>query len=134
MIRFLVNTVINLASAAVALLIAGAVLDGVEVPVLGFVWAVLIFVVASGLLTPFIANMARKYAPAALGGIGLIATVVALWLATLFGGLTIRGVTDWILATVIVWLVTSLASWILFAVWGKKHLAARAEARGASRR
>lgn len=134
MIRFAIRTVIDLASSALALLVASWLVPGVNLAVRGFVVAVVVFVLASALLTPFAANMARKYAPAALGGIGIIATLLALWLATIFGGLTITGAVDWALATLIVWLVTSLGAWALFAVWGKKKLQDRDDARADARR
>jgi hypothetical protein len=77
---------------------------------------------AQGILTPFIFNLARRYASAILGGIGLISTFLALWIATLFpGGLTIRGI-GWVLAPLLVWTVTALGGWILMGVVFKRYL------------
>lgn len=125
MFRFLSNLVINLITSTIALLIAAWVLPGVAVTVSGFVAAVVVFVVANAILGPFVFNMARQYAAAMLGGIGLVSTLLALWLAAIFGGLTITGIVSWVLASLIVWVITALGSWILLAVWTKRHLAKR---------
>lgn len=110
----LMRVVVFLASSALGLLIAAWLVNGVTVRVLGFVVAVVVFAAAQAVLAPFIAKMANRYASALLGGIGLISTLVALFLASLFtSGLTIRGVGSWIAATVVVWLVSALATLFL---------------------
>lgn len=117
MIRFLLSLGISLVSAAVALLVASAVVDGVRVQVGGFVVAVVVFAVAQALLSPFVFSIARKYASAVLGGIGIVSTMLALFVATLFpGGLQIRGVTAWVVAPLVVWLITALGTWLLGAL------------------
>jgi hypothetical protein len=58
--------------------------------------------------------MASRYASAFLGGIGLVSTLAALILASVFThGISIRGVGSWIAATVVVWVVTALATLLL---------------------
>lgn len=58
--------------------------------------------------------MASRYASAFLGGIGLVSTLAALILASvLTDGLTIRGIGSWVAATVVVWLVTAIATLLL---------------------
>ena len=117
MIRFLLSVAISLVSAALALLVAAWLVDGVTVQTTGFVVAVVVFSVAQGLLAPFVFNVARKYASAVLGGIGLVSTVLGLFVATLFpGGLQISGVTAWVLSALVVWLITALGTWILGAL------------------
>lgn len=114
MIRFLLNFAINLVLAALGLLLAGALFDGVTVSGSGFVVAVLVVAVAQAVLTPFVFSMARKYASAVLGGVGLISTLLALWIATLFpGGIEITGAGDWAGATLVVWLTLALGGWLL---------------------
>ncbi|GAA4624620.1 hypothetical protein GCM10023113_14370 [Cellulomonas oligotrophica] len=114
MVRLLLRAVVFLASAALGLLAASALLDGFEVHPSGFVVAVLVFALAQSVLAPFIAKMANRYAPAFLGGIGLLSAFVALLLAsTLTDGLTIEGVSTWVLASLVVWLVTALATFFL---------------------
>lgn len=114
MVRFLIRAAIFLVTAALGLLVAAWILPEVVLSPSGFITAVIVFALAQSILAPFILNMARKYAPAMLGGIGLVSTFVALLIASLFpGGLTITGVPAWVLATLIVWLVTALGGWVL---------------------
>ncbi|MBN0038840.1 phage holin family protein [Cellulosimicrobium cellulans] len=114
MIRFLLSFAINVVLAAVGLLVASSLFDGVTVHASGFVLAVLIFAVAQAVLAPFVFNVARRYASAILGGIGLVSTFLALWVATLVGdGLEISGASTWIGVTVVVWLIGALGGWFL---------------------
>lgn len=113
MIRFLIRTAIFLGSAAIGILAAVWLLPEVSVSATGFVTAVVLFAVAQSLLSPFITKIATRNAPAFLGGIGLVSTFAALIVASVFGGLSISGWRTWILATIIVWLVTALATVLL---------------------
>ena len=114
MIRFLIHVLINLATAAIGLLLAGWIVPGVLLQPTGFVVAVVVFALAQGVLGPFVFNVARQYASAILGGIGLVTTLIALAIASLFdGGLSISGFMAWVGATLLVWIVTALGGWIL---------------------
>ncbi len=114
MLRFLIRLAIYLGTAALALVITSLILPGFRISASGFLIAIGVFALAQSILTPFIINMARKYAPAVLGGIGLVSTFVALLIASFFpGGLTISGIDTWILASLIVWLITALGGWLL---------------------
>ena len=123
MIRLLIRTGINLATAALGLLIASWVIDGVTLSTSGFIVAVVVFAIAQTILGPFVFNLARQYANAILGGIGLVTTLLALFIATLFpGGLRIDGVTAWVLAPLVVWIVTALGGWILAILFLKEKV------------
>ena len=126
MIRFLLSTASNLVMAAVALLLAGWWLgEWVTLNLGGFIVAVAVFTAAQAILAPFVFNMARKYASAMLGGIGLVSTFLALWVATLFnGGVTVHGL-GWVLAPLIIWIVTALGGWIIVGVFVERYLAKR---------
>ena len=115
MIRFLVRSLIFLVSAAVGLLVAAWLVDGVAVTAGGFLVAVVLFAVIQSILTPFLAKVTATNASALLGGVGLLSTFVALWLTTLIGdSLTIDGgVSTWLAAIVIVWLATALATLLI---------------------
>ena len=114
MVRLLLRGVVFLASSAIGLLVAAWLIPGVSVTVSGFVVAVVVFSVAQAILSPFIFKMARRYASAFLGGIGLLSTLVALILASvLTHGVSIRGLGSWVAATVVVWLVTAAATLML---------------------
>ncbi|MGK2904674.1 MAG: phage holin family protein [Mycobacterium sp.] len=114
MIRFLLRIAVFLASSAIGLLVASWIVPGVTLRPLGFMTAVVIFTVAQGILSPFFLKMASRYASAFLGGIGLVSTLAALVLAAQFSsGISIRGIGSWIAATVLVWLVTAVATLVL---------------------
>lgn len=114
MVRFLIRLAIYLGTVALALLITSWILQGFTLSISGFIVAIVVFALAQSILTPFIVNMARKYAPAVLGGIGLVSTFVALLLASLFpGGITLSGIDTWVLASLIVWLITAVGGWLL---------------------
>ncbi len=114
MVRFLLRMVVFLGSSAIGLLVAAWLVPGMSVSVSGFVTAVVLFSLVQAILSPFIFKMASRYASAFLGGIGLVSTLVALILASvLTHGLTIRGAGSWVAATVLVWLVTALATLLL---------------------
>lgn len=114
MIRLLIRAAINLVSAAIGLLVANAVLDDLEVTASGFVLTVVIFALAQAILAPFILVVVKRNAEAFLGGVGIVSTLVALWIASLFGdALTISGLATWLIAAVIVWLAAALASFLL---------------------
>jgi hypothetical protein len=135
MIRFLLNVAISIVSAAIALLVISAVVDGVVVHATGFVVAVLVFTAAQALLAPFVVNIARQYASAILGGIGLVSTFLALFVATLFpNGLQIDGVTAWVFSTLIAWVITALGTWILGVLiikrWWERRQLAKAASHG----
>lgn len=123
-VRFLLRVLVFLAAAAIGLLVAGWLVPGVTLRPWGFVTAVLVFAVAQAILAPFFLKMASRYASAFLGGIGLVSTLAALILASLFSnGLSIRGIGSWVGATIVVWLVTAVATLVLPALVLKKKAA-----------
>ena len=131
MITFLIRALIFLVSAAVGLIVADLVLDGFRIDWSswwGFVFAVVIFAVLQSVLTPWAAKVARRNAPALLGGIGIVSTFVALLVVVLIpgAGLTI-GLPwwTWVVAPMIVWVVTALATWLLPGLFLKKKVAER---------
>lgn len=126
MIRLLVRTLIALAGNAIGLIVAAAVLDGVDLDATSFLVAVVIFTVVFALIQPFLAVQLRRAGSAALGGVALIATLVSLIVTDLLSkGLSISGIGTWIAATVIVWVVALLAVFILPFLGLKKYLEER---------
>lgn len=114
MVRMLIRAGISLLTAALGLLVASVILERFEVAVVGFITASLVFAIAQAIFTPFVFSVARKHAPALLGGIGLVSTFVALVIASLLtDGVRITGISTWILASLIVWVVTALGTWLL---------------------
>ena len=128
MIRFLVRTAIVLVGNAVGLIVASLVFDDFEIDVTGFVVSLIIFTVATALMTPFLESTMRRSrsTSAAVGGVALISTFIALLITDVFSdGLEISGIGTWIGATVIVWLASLLAVFILPFLGLKKYLEER---------
>lgn len=130
MIRILVRGLILLLAAGVGLLVAVSIVDGMSIDATSFVLVAALFAVIQSVLTPFFAKVAHRNAPALLGGVGLITTFVALLATSLVSsGLTIDGAPAWLEATLIVWLVTMLATLVIPLVLVKLGLQAAADRR-----
>jgi hypothetical protein len=130
MVRFLIRAAIFLGTAALGLLIAWWLLPGFDIDWAGFLVAMVVFAIAQSLLSPLITKLATRHAPEVLGGVGLVSTFLALLLATVIAnGLRIDGLLTWVLATLIVWLVTALGTWLLSVALLKRRVGARRDAR-----
>ncbi len=133
MITFLIRAAIFIVSAALGLIAADLILPGFSLhwnDWWGFVLAVLIFAVLQSVLAPWLFTITRRHANALIGGIGLVSTFVALLIAVIVpaAGIGIDGPVSWILGTLIVWLVTALATWLLPPLFIKKRVDARRDA------
>jgi uncharacterized membrane protein YvlD (DUF360 family) len=99
------------------------VLDRMHVNATSFLVAVVIFTTVLALLQPFIVAQVRRAAPPLVGGVALIATFVSLLITTIVSdGLSISGLSTWIAATVIVWIGSLLAVFILPYLGLRKYL------------
>ena len=131
MIRFLVRTAIVLIGNAVGLIVASLVFDDFEINVTGFIVSLIIFTIVAALMTPFLESTLRRNqsTSAALGGVALISTFVALLVTDVVSDvLDISGIGTWIGATVVVWLASLLAVFILPFLGLKKYLDNRRDA------
>ena len=109
-----IRIVLALAGNAIGLLVASLVLDKMTISGVAFVIAVVIFTVLTAVIEPILDRIAERNAPALQGGSALLTTLLALVVTALLSdGLAISGTATWILATVIVWLVTVVAGVIL---------------------
>ena len=118
MLTLLIRALIFLVSAALGLIAADLLLPGFFLhwnDWWGILLAVVIFAVLQSILAPWLLKITRRHANALIGGIGLLSTFVALLIAVLIpaAGIGIDGPVAWIIGTLIVWLVTALASWLL---------------------
>jgi putative membrane protein len=126
MIRLLVSTLIQLAANAVGLLLATLVLDGMTISWGAFLLAVVFFTVVEVVLGPLIRQMAVKKANALLGSTALVVTLLGLLVTNLVSdGLSIEGLSTWVLATIIVWLTSLLATILLPIVLVKRKVEER---------
>ncbi len=113
-IRLVITFCIFLLAAGLGLLIAALVLPGVSINAASFLLDVAIFAVLRSVISPFVIKVTMRNARALVGAAGLIATVVALVLTTIISdGLTINGAQTWVLATLIIWLVSMLAAFLI---------------------
>ena len=111
---WLVRVGLSLAAACVGLIVAALLLKGVTLTWEGFIITVVVFALAQSLLSPLIVKLVTHNAPAFLGGIGIVSTLVSLIIASLFAnGIKIDGLGTWVLATLIIWLVTAIASFVV---------------------
>ncbi len=114
MTRTLIKIALAVAGNALGLLAADLVLDDMSLSASGFIVAVLVFTVIALIARPLIGKVARSRAEALEGSSALLSTLVALLLTALItNGLDIDGIGTWLLATLIVWVVTLLAGVIL---------------------
>ncbi|WP_017791721.1 phage holin family protein [Leucobacter salsicius] len=121
--RLLIQVLSQLVLSAVGLIVAQFALPGFTLHVGGFLVAVGVFTVTHAILGPFVLSLAQRYAAPLAGGVGLVATLLALWIASLFqGGIEIHGLNAWLLAPLIVWVITALGGWIIMSFVVKKWL------------
>ena len=121
MIRLLIRVGIALLGAAIGLIVAAIVLgDDMSLDGPAFVLALVIFVVLTAVLEPLIEKIGDEHVSIIAMFSSLITTFLALLITELVSdGLTISGATTWILATLIVWACTALATWILLRMFIK---------------
>jgi putative membrane protein len=128
MIRLLISALLHLAANAVGLLVAASTLEGMSVDGAAFAIAVGIFTVVQLVVGPMIRQAALKNANALIGSTALVVTFVGLLVTSLISdGLSIEGVSTWVLATVIVWVAALLAALVLPLIFVKKVVEERRE-------
>lgn len=131
MMRFLATSVLTLLGNALGLILASLLLGGFDIHPVGFIVSVLFFTGVEILFEPFVIKMALRYLPALRGGIALVTTFVGLLLtATFTDGLSISGLSTWIMAPLVIWISVLLAGILLPMVIFKKTLAAVKNASG----
>ncbi|RPI29916.1 MAG: hypothetical protein EHM52_04170 [Actinomycetota bacterium] len=126
MLRFLAAVVLRLLANAAGLAIAAWLLDGFTVTAAAFITVVVIFTLIEVVLDPLVLKMSIQYAPVLRGGVALVTTLLGLIVVTLVSdGLTIEGLTAWVVGTLIVWLGGVLAALILPLFLFKKTMSQR---------
>lgn len=114
MIRFLLSTVVYPAANAIGLLIAALPLPGFRIDALAFVVAVAIFSIVPTVLGPLITKIAFRSFPQMMGGIALVTIFVGLFITELLmRGMEIGGISNWLAATLLVWIGSLVASILL---------------------
>lgn len=128
MLRLIASICLNLLANAVGLLIAALILPGFSIDTLAFITVVLLFTVVEVIAGPLIEKTASTSLPALSGGIALVTTLVGLLLTDYFSdGLTVSGLSTWVIAPLIIWLCSLLATVVLPLFLFKKILGNRSE-------
>lgn len=126
MVKFFVSTAVLILANGIGLLIAAILLPGFRIDPLAFVVAVLIFSIVQAVLGPFITKVALKNFPQALGGIALVIVFVGLFVTdVLMPSMEIGGISNWLAATLLVWLGSLIAT-ILLPIYVFKQVAEKA--------
>lgn len=114
MLRILASTCLYVIGNAVGLLVAAAVLPGFTIDLWSLTAVAVVFTVIVVVATPLLVKISLKNVPQMAGGVALVATLVGLiGAAMLSDGLTITGLSTWILAPLIVWLTSLIAGLVL---------------------
>ncbi len=122
MVRMFWSAIAALVGNAIGLFLATVLLDGFSVAPLAFVIAVVVFTVIYMIASPLITSLSQKNMPSLMGGVALVTTFVGLWLTNMFvDGMTVGGLTNLLLGTLIVWLGALIAG-ILLPVYVFKSL------------
>jgi uncharacterized membrane protein YvlD (DUF360 family) len=122
MLRFLVNTAVYMAAAAIGLLVADIAIDDLSVTYpIGFITAALLFGLMQAVLTPFFEKVTKENASILTGGVGLFSALVALFLtASISDELSINGLATWFIAALVIWLASMFAGFLLKVTVAKK--------------
>lgn len=114
MLRLLASTCLYVLGNAVGIVVAAAVLPGFAIDFLSVIVVAAVFSVIVVVATPLLVKISIKYVSQMAGGVALVATLVGLIGANMFSeGLTITGLETWILAPLIIWLVSLIAGLVL---------------------
>ena len=112
--RYVKSGIIYLLCNAAGLLLATVLLTGFRISWTAFVVAVLLMSVLLAVIAPVARKLAEKRAPQLLGGIALVAIALSLLLTSVIvPGVQIAGLGSWVAGTVIVWIGSLVASFLL---------------------
>jgi putative membrane protein len=121
MVRAIIRAGLAILGNAIGLLVAATVLDNMSLTASGFIFAVLIFTAVELIALPLVRKLTDSKAQALSGGTALAGTFIALLVTELVSdGLSISGTATWLYATLIVWLVTMFAGWLLPLIFLKR--------------
>lgn len=124
MIRFIVNAAVYMAAAAIGLIVADAVLADFSVTYpAGVIVAALLFGLIQALITPLFEKITTRNASVLTGGVGLFSALVALIAtAAISDDVAVTGFTTWLLAALVIWLSSMIASFILSITVAKRFI------------
>lgn len=110
----IISALVYLLGNAIGLLLAVLLLPGFKISITAFIVAVLLFSALLLLLKPLILKLSRKNMPAIEGGIALVTTFAGLFVTSvLVADMHIGGISNWLLATLLVWAGALVAGVVL---------------------
>ncbi|GGM15650.1 hypothetical protein GCM10011534_42070 [Pseudooceanicola nanhaiensis] len=122
MLKMIYSLLAYLLANAAGLLLATLLLPGFRIDVLSFVFAVALFSGIQTLLGPLVTKTAIQYIPQIRGGIALVTIFVVLFIVDiLMDGFHMGGLSNWLAATLLVW-IGSLVAAILLPIYVFKEL------------
>jgi hypothetical protein len=122
MIRLLLQTAATVIANAVGLLLAAALLTGFTIDAVAFVVVLLVFTGVMILTGPLVTKIAVTSVPQIRGSIALVAVFLGLKVTEwLMQGFDMGGLSNWLAATLLVWL-GSLVAEILIPIYVFKQL------------
>jgi low temperature requirement protein LtrA len=114
MVRLLVSLVLALLANTLGIFVASILLSGFKISGVAFVIAVAIFTLVEVIADPLITKIALTNVPALRGGVALVTTFVGLLITSIVSsGISISGLSTWVLAPLIVWLFALIATLVL---------------------
>lgn len=112
--KTLISAILFVLANGAGLLLAVIILPGFYMGIFALVFAAILFSLFEVILGPLILKLAQKRMPALEGGISFVITFVGLFFTSiLIDGMHIGGLINWLLASMIVWLGSLLASTVL---------------------
>lgn len=110
---------------AAGLLLASLLLPGFHIDFMSFIIAVALFSGIQTVLGPLVTKTAIQYIPQIRGGIALVTIFVVLFICdVLMEGFQMGGLSNWLAATLLVW-IGSLVAAILLPIYVFKELVQR---------
>ena len=114
MLRLLASTCLYVLGNAIGILVAAKVLPGFTIDLWSVIVVAFVFTVIVVVMTPLLVKISIQHVPQMSGGVALVAILVGLIITSfLSDGLTITGVSTWILAPLIIWVVSLIAGLVL---------------------
>ncbi len=110
----LISALVYILANAIGLLLAAVLLPGFKIGITAFIFATLLFSIIEVVLKPLILKLSRKSLPALEGGIALVTTFLGLFITSIsLTGMQIGGISNWLAATLLVWLGALIAAVVL---------------------
>ena len=110
----LVSAALYILANAAGLLLAALLLPGFKIGITALIVATLLFTGIELILKPIILKLSKKSIPAREGGIALITTFFGLFVTSiLIDGMEIGGISNWLAATLLVWIGALIAGVLL---------------------